>query len=311
MLLASVHRAGRATAIVRARARFTPGHAPHLVKHNTAAPTAVRHAHMAAQHNQAGGVRYPPAWIYDAVPQARPSLPGAVSRIASALRALVALRGTSLSAVRHQTRPRLAQAGSTRGFASVTGGDTVTVAVTGLKCGSCVSSVEKALASVPGVASASCNLVTSTALVEMAPGATPSFEAIERAVAEAGCVCLCTCTLLLLLLLLTLRTRVSRYTGAVLDREEPVAARQVTLDVHGLTCGSCVARAERALLALPQVSTASVNLATRQAVVAIDDLSALPALLAALSDAGYPSTVIDDGATCVTAAARDLAWLAG
>ena len=44
-------------------------------------------------------------------------------------------------------------------------------------------------------------------------------------------------------------------------------AATVVLDVEGMTCASCVGRVERALKAVPGVTTASVNLATERAEV--------------------------------------------
>ncbi|MCY0611372.1 heavy metal-associated domain-containing protein, partial [Klebsiella pneumoniae] len=45
----------------------------------------------------------------------------------------------------------------------------------------------------------------------------------------------------------------------------------VTLDIDGMTCASCVGRVEKALLALPGVNSATVNLATQQATVRFAD----------------------------------------
>src|SRR5262249_3921594 len=46
--------------------------------------------------------------------------------------------------------------------------------------------------------------------------------------------------------------------------------REVTLPVGGMTCASCVRRVEKALLKLPGVTEARVNLATEQATVDFD-----------------------------------------
>ncbi len=47
------------------------------------------------------------------------------------------------------------------------------------------------------------------------------------------------------------------------------AAPQIELDIEGMTCASCVRRVERALTALPDISAASVNLATEKALVTL------------------------------------------
>ncbi|MFN3861150.1 MAG: heavy metal translocating P-type ATPase [Roseateles sp.] len=70
------------------------------------------------------------------------------------------------------------------------------------------------------------------------------------------------------------------------------ALHEVTLQVSGMTCASCVRRVEKALQAVPGVQAASVNLATEKASV-----QALPgvqdsALTAALDKAGYPASVV-------------------
>lgn len=77
------------------------------------------------------------------------------------------------------------------------------------------------------------------------------------------------------------------------------AVVQYQLQVEGMTCGSCVARVERALLATPGVVSASVNFATEQATVearpvasplhatATASQALVEALIAAIQTAGY------------------------
>jgi Cu+-exporting ATPase len=66
------------------------------------------------------------------------------------------------------------------------------------------------------------------------------------------------------------------------------AAREITLDVTGMTCASCVLRVERALAKAPGVLAASVNLATEQARVTYDPAAVTPdQLRAAVERAGY------------------------
>lgn len=92
---------------------------------------------------------------------------------------------------------------------------------------------------------------------------------------------------------------------------ETLAAPSVGLSVTGMHCASCVARLEKALVAVPGVAGASVDLLAGRATVRLAD-PALPhaALLAAVEDAGYEATVEapeDDGLRDVRdAAARDL-----
>ncbi|MDE2576079.1 MAG: copper-translocating P-type ATPase [Rhodospirillales bacterium] len=71
-------------------------------------------------------------------------------------------------------------------------------------------------------------------------------------------------------------------------REAPGAAgRQITLDIEGMTCASCVARVEKALTRVPGVAGADVNLATERARVALAAPVAMADLLAAVERAGY------------------------
>jgi heavy metal translocating P-type ATPase len=62
----------------------------------------------------------------------------------------------------------------------------------------------------------------------------------------------------------------------------------VSLDIEGMTCASCVNRVEKALLKVPGVETASVNLATERATVAGGDVEAL---LKAVEKVGYKGSV--------------------
>jgi len=65
------------------------------------------------------------------------------------------------------------------------------------------------------------------------------------------------------------------------------ATTPITLDIEGMTCASCVSRVEKALLKVPGVETASVNLATERATVAMREGSAAEPLLEAVARAGY------------------------
>lgn len=71
----------------------------------------------------------------------------------------------------------------------------------------------------------------------------------------------------------------------------------VELKVDGMTCGSCVKAAGRALRAVPGVEAVDVRLDSGTATVRGAEVAAqVPALLAALSAAGYPARV-DSGST--------------
>ena len=104
--------------------------------------------------------------------------------------------------------------------------------IEGMTCASCATRVERAVAKLPGVAAASVNLATERLHVDAAPAL--GFEVLAAAVAQAGYA---------------------------------VPVQSTVLQVEGMTCASCVGRVEKALLRVPGVTAASVNLATETAQV--------------------------------------------
>ncbi len=104
------------------------------------------------------------------------------------------------------------------------------IGISGMTCASCVGRVEKALSRLPGVTGVSVNLATERARVAFAGEPDP------RAVAEA-----------------------IENVGFEPQRQD------FDLTVGGMTCASCVARVEKALLRVPGVESAAVNLATERA----------------------------------------------
>lgn len=81
------------------------------------------------------------------------------------------------------------------------------------------------------------------------------------------------------------------------------------LPIVGMTCASCVMRVEKALKALPGVASASVNLATEQAAVAVESGVNAQALVAAVRKAGYEVTTQQvelgvEGMTCASCVLR-------
>ena len=130
-----------------------------------------------------------------------------------------------------------------------------------MTCASCVSHVEKALASADGVRSAAVNLATERAEITLSPGA--KADAIAAAVTDAG--------------------------------YEP-DIETIELGVGGMTCASCVAHVERALGAVPGVLDASVNLASERASVrALSGPDLMDRLRRAVAEAGYEPRQIEKG----------------
>lgn len=77
-------------------------------------------------------------------------------------------------------------------------------------------------------------------------------------------------------------------------QEELVHTQDIVLDVHGLSCASCVQIAEKALLKVDGVQHAVVNLATHQAHITLDQSVEKSMLIKAIGRAGYGATVISN-----------------
>ncbi len=83
----------------------------------------------------------------------------------------------------------------------------------------------------------------------------------------------------------------------------------VILPIEGMTCASCVARVERALVSVPGVAAARVNLATERATVEGSIDTAL--LVKAVKGAGYDARVVAAGSPDAAAVAQKEAETAG
>ncbi|AGT09728.1 heavy metal translocating P-type ATPase [Paracoccus aminophilus] len=135
-------------------------------------------------------------------------------------------------------------------------GQEVELTVTGMTCASCVNRVEKTLKAVPGIRDPRVNLATGRAHLHLDDAA--ALPKATEALAKLG---------------------------------YPAAPRETRLDVAGMSCASCVGRVEKALAAVPGVSSAVVNLATQTATIS-HDAGVLPEALAqAVTAKGYKSNV--------------------
>lgn len=143
--------------------------------------------------------------------------------------------------------------GQTRGF-TMAAQRQYSIEIDGMHCASCVGRVEKVLGSVDGVTDAVVNLSAESASVSGSARLTD----IHQALIEAG---------------------------------YPARQQTVSLNIQSMSCASCVGRVEKALLELPGVIKANVNLATESAnvtvlsgLVSLADLAALPTAM------GYPAS---------------------
>ena len=129
-----------------------------------------------------------------------------------------------------------------------------TIPIEGMFCASCVKRVERKLERVPGVSEVAVNLATEQARVVYDPAQVDEDD-LYGAVEAAG---------------------------------YSVRHEELTLDIEGMFCASCVKRVERKLEKVPGVISAPVNLATEQATVRFNPELATPGqLIEAVESAGY------------------------
>ena len=147
------------------------------------------------------------------------------------------------------------------------------VPVQGMTCAACVSRVEKAIRSVPGVDHVSVNLSTERATIRASNGeVTP--EQVVAAITDAG-------------------------------YDVPMA--ETRLSLVGMTCTNCSARIERALAKLPGVVDASVNFASETATVKyLPGATSVAEMTKRVQDIGYEAYAADeDDAVDVEQQARE------
>ena len=149
-------------------------------------------------------------------------------------------------------------------------GKRLDVRVTGMNCAACVRRVERAIAAVPGVGQVGVNLATERAAISAGP------EVKAAAVADA--------------------LRTAGY---------PAVEDTIDLTITGMTCASCAARVERALLSVPGVIAAAVNSTSERARVHILAGAATAAELeAAVERAGYHARLPETAGNTEAAARR-------
>ena len=140
---------------------------------------------------------------------------------------------------------------------------TLSLPVQGMTCASCVAHVEGALKDVPGVSGVVVNLGTNKASLTYDP-ARASVADLMRAVDDVGYL---------------------------------VPTAELTLDVRGMTCASCVAHVEGALKELEGVTAAAVNLGLGTArVTYVPGVATTGAMKRAVHEVGYEAQERSEGA---------------
>jgi len=130
----------------------------------------------------------------------------------------------------------------------------VHIPIGGMHCAACALAIERALSKLEGVREANVNFAAERAAVIFDPAKT-DLGAIVRAVREAG------------------------YTPYL---------ERVTIPIVGMHCAACVRNVEKALLNVPGVISASVNLAVENATIEyLPSETSVPALKKAIAAAGY------------------------
>ncbi len=139
----------------------------------------------------------------------------------------------------------------------------LTLPISGMTCASCVAHVEGALKELPGVSQVVVNLATNKASLKYDPQRV-NLSDMKRAVEGVGYA---------------------------------IATAELTLEVRGMSCASCVAHVESALKGLPGVLEAVVNLGLGTArVVYIPGVVSISAMKRAVSEAGYEAQERSEGA---------------
>jgi Cu+-exporting ATPase len=130
----------------------------------------------------------------------------------------------------------------------------IEISISGMHCATCARTVENGLSSIPGVLESSVNLATGKARVLFDPSQA-SISDLMRAVEKSGF---------------------------------SVTPEKTVVRVGGMMCASCVQTVTRALLGVPGVLSADVNLATEQAFITYNpSLVDLRMIRDAIVKAGY------------------------
>ncbi len=153
---------------------------------------------------------------------------------------------------------------------------TTQIRIAGMHCATCAQAIERSLEQLDGISSAEVNLAAETLRVAFDPDAVALGD-IEESIRESGF--------------------------------QPVP-ESLTLRISGMHCAVCMQSVEKALLALPGISSASVNLGTERAYLTYyPNLTSFEEMKEAVTQAGFTVTGRDDDPASGTkdaGVARDL-----
>ncbi len=136
----------------------------------------------------------------------------------------------------------------------------LTLPVQGMSCAACAVTIEKALRQVKGVGQAMVNYANQKAVVEFDPVQTGPEELIAT-VQSAG---------------------------------YSVSSAVVRLSIRGMTCASCVSRVEKAILSVPGVLSASINLGLEEARIEyLPEVAQIGSIKKAIADSGYQAVELE------------------
>ncbi|MDO8695471.1 MAG: heavy metal translocating P-type ATPase [Pseudomonas sp.] len=147
----------------------------------------------------------------------------------------------------------------------MTSAEQIDLPISGMSCASCAGRIERALAQVPGVLSASVNLLAERVQVQ---GRSLEASALISAITSAG---------------------------------YQVPSHSLELRIDGMTCASCAGRVERALAKVAGVASVAVNLASERAHLQLFGEVDSLRLIAAVAAAGYQAALIAADAPPVAA----------
>lgn len=143
-----------------------------------------------------------------------------------------------------------------------------TFTIEGMSCASCAAKIEATLNQLPGVSSASINLLTESAQVNYNPNQV-SVERLKQSIETIGYTLLDS-------------------TNAISTSEQRVQ----TYLIEGMSCASCAAKIEKHIQQLDNVENASINLTTEQLTVIFSDTPNGELIEKTVAQLGYSASLV-------------------